>query len=284
MNSMCKISVVMPVYNSEKYVGEAIKSVLAQSFDNFEFIIVDDGSTDNTYSVIQSFTDKRIRLIQNKHDFIESLNIGMDTANGTYIARMDADDIMHIDRLKVQYAVMQEYPDVTVCGTWANTFGSCPQSYNLSGAGSVGGLVEKPILKLIQGNFLFHPTIMLRANFLRKKSLKYESYSYAEDYKLWSEIAKSGGQFYVENQPLLYYRISDNQVSSKYRDEQKKTTELIITEIIEYLIEQNAQEYPELSVIYNNLYTLQEKQLFTKYEISALFQNLFSKNDKKLNL
>lgn len=181
----------------------------------------------------------------------------MDTANGKYIARMDADDIMHIDRLKVQYAVMQEYPNVTVCGTWANTFGSYPQSYNLSGAASVGGLVEKPILKLIQGNFLFHPTTMLRANFLRKKSLKYKNYSYAEDYKLWSEIAKSGGQFYVENQPLLYYRISDNQVSSKYRDEQKKTTELIITEIIEYLIEQNVQEYPELSVIYNNLCTLQ---------------------------
>ena len=69
-----------------------------------------------------------------------------------------------------------------------------------------------------------------------------------------------------------------------YKDEQKRTTELIITEIIEYLIDQNAQEYPELSVMYNSLCTLQEKQLFAKYEISAFFQNLFSKNDKKLNL
>ena len=279
---MSEISVVMPVNNSEKYVSEAIESVLAQSFDDFEFIIVDDGSTDNTYSIIQSFSDERIRLIQNKHDFIGSLNIGIYNANGKYIARMDADDIMHIDRLKIQQAVMQEYLDVTVCGTWANTFGTGSQTNNL--CGSVSGLVEKPILKLIQDNFLFHPTTMLRADFLRKKSLKYENYSYAEDYKLWSEIAKSGGQFYVENQPLLYYRISDSQVSNKYRDEQKKTTELIIKEIIEYLIGQNEREYPELSAMYNNLCNLQEKQLFTKYEISALFRNLFSKNEKKLNL
>ncbi|MDD2283957.1 MAG: glycosyltransferase family A protein [Paludibacter sp.] len=282
MDAMSEISVVMPVNNSEKYVSEAIESVLAQSFDDFEFIIVDDGSTDNTYSIIQSFSDERIRLIQNKHDFIGSLNIGIYNANGKYIARMDADDIMHIDRLKIQQAVMQEYLDVTVCGTWANTFGTGSQTNNL--CGSVSGLVEKPILKLIQDNFLFHPTTMLRADFLRKKSLKYENYSYAEDYKLWSEIAKSGGQFYVENQPLLYYRISDSQVSNKYRDEQKKTTELIIKEIIEYLIGQNEREYPELSAMYNNLCNLQEKQLFTKYEISALFRNLFSKNEKKLNL
>lgn len=272
----------MPVYNSPKYVGEAIKSVLGQSFDDFEFIIVDDGSTDNTYSVIQSFTDKRIRLIQNKHNFIESLNIGMNTANGKYIARMDADDIMHIDRLKVQYAVMQEYPNVIVCGTWMNTFGADEQANNL--LGSESGLVEKPILKLIRGCFLAHPTTMMRADFLKKKSLKYENYSFAEDYKLWSEIAKLDGQFYIENQPLLYYRISDDQVSTKFRDEQRKTSEVIITEILEYLIEKNKQKYPELSIIYNNLCTLQEKQLSSKYEISALFQYLFSKNEKKLNL
>jgi len=274
----------MPVYNSEKYVCEAIKSVLAQSFDNFEFIIVDDGSTDNTCSIIQSFDDSRIRLIQNKHNFIESLNIGMKNANGKYIARMDSDDLMHVDRLKIQHAVMQEYPNITVCGTWAKTFGIASQSDSLTSGGSVVGLVEKPILKLIQGNFLFHPTTMLRADFLRKKSLKYENYSYAEDYKLWSQIAKLGGQFYVENQPLLYYRISDNQVSNKHRDEQKKTTELIIKEITEYLIGQNEREYPELSVMYNNLCSLQKKQLYTKYEISAFFQKLFSKDEKKLNL
>lgn len=279
---MCEISVVMPVYNSEKYVKQSVESVLAQSFDDFEFIIVDDGSTDNTRSIILSFADERIKLIQNKHDFIKSLNIGMNNACGKYIARMDADDIMHIDRLKIQYAIMQEYIDITVCGTWMNTFDTNLQNINLSG--NVSGLVEGPILKLIQGNFLFHPTTMLRMDFLRKNSLKYESYSYAEDYKLWSEIAKLGGQFYIENQPLLYYRTSDSQVSTKYRDEQKKSTGIIIIENIEYLMGQNKQEYPELSDLYDNFCKLQKKQLITKNEIAAYFQNLFSKNEKKLKL
>lgn len=279
---MCEISVVMPVYNSEQYVNEAIESVLAQSFEDFEFIIVDDGSTDNTRSRILSFEDERIKLIQNKHDFIKSLNIGMNSAHGKFIARMDADDIMHIDRLKIQHSVMQEYPDLTVCGTWINTFDTNSQNNNLSG--NVSGLVEKPILKLIQGNFLFHPTVMLKTFFLRENSLKYEDYSYAEDYKFWSEIAKLGGQFYIENQPLLYYRISESQVSDKYRVEQKKSTEVIITEITEYLIEKNKQEYPELSEMYNNFCELKEKQLFDKCDISIFFKNLFSKNGRNLNL
>ncbi len=282
MNTMYRISVVMTVYNSQKYVSEAIKSVLTQSFEDFEFIIVDDGSTDNTCSIIQSFSDERIKLIQNKHDFIGSLNIGMKNAVGKYIARMDADDIMHIDRLKIQYSIMEEYTDVIVCGTWARTFDA--NSINNSLLSTVSGLVEKPILKLIQGNILFHSTTMLRADFWRKKSLKYENYSYTTDYKLWSDIAKLGGQFYVENQPLLYSRISDSQVSNKYKEEQKKTTELIIAEIIEYLIRQNERDYPELSSMYKNLCDLQKKQLLTKYEIPALYQNLFSKNEKKLNL
>lgn len=79
------ISVVMPTYNAEKYVTEAIESVLNQTFNNFEFIIVDDGSTDSTKSIIQSFKDNRIKLIENEHNFIASLNIGINNASGKYI-------------------------------------------------------------------------------------------------------------------------------------------------------------------------------------------------------
>ena len=278
---MCEISVVMPVYNSGKYVNEAIMSVLAQSFDDFEFIIVDDGSTDNTQSIIHSFVDTRIKFIQNKHDFIGSLNRGMSSATGKYVARMDADDIMHIDRLKIQHAVMQRHSEITICGTSANNFSN---SQNKGRSDIVSGLIEKPILKFIQGNFIIHPTTMIRSNFLRKHSLKYEDYPYAEDYKLWSEIAKFGGQFYVENQPLHYYRISDGQVSNKYREQQKKTTEIIIKEIIAFLIEENKREYPELSDMYNNLCKLQKRQLLSAYEVSRFFQNLFSNNELRLNL
>lgn len=279
---MSEISVVMSVYNSEEHVNEAIESVLAQSFEDFEFIIVDDGSIDNTYSIILSYVDDRIKLIQNKHDYARSLNIGINNARGRYIARMDADDIMHVDRLKVQYAVMQEYEEVTVCGSRVNVFGTDSKHLNLSA--TVGGLIEDPILELLKSNFLFHSTVMLRADFLRKHSLQYENYLYAEDYKFWTEIAKLGGRFYVENQPLLYHRASYEQTSDRYGDERKKMTEVITTEIIAYLIGKNNREYPELSVMYDTLCRLQEKQLFTRHEIIAFVQNTFSKNKEKMNL
>lgn len=279
---MCEISIVMPAYNAEQYICKAIDSILCQSFTDFECLIIDDGSTDSTRDIIRSYDDERIVLIENKHDFIGSLNLGLETARGKYIARMDADDMMHVDRMKTQYTIMEEYPDIVICGTWMNNFGLNLQANNI--VGTVSGLIENPILKFMKGNFLYHPTAMIRMAFLREHALKYEKYLYAEDFKLWTEIAKLSGQFYIENQPLLYYRISDNQVSNKNRKEQKTTTEIIITEITEYLIEQNKQEYPELFEVYNSFCELKEKQLFTKYEISAFFQNLFSKNEKMLNL
>lgn len=161
--TMCEISVVMPVYNAEMHIKDAIESVLEQSFVDFEFILIDDGSTDRTSSIIQSYNDKRVRLIQNSHNFIESLNLGIENSLGKYMARMDGDDIMHIDRLKIQYAIMQEYPDVTVCGTWMNSIGTYSQTNGL--LSTLSGWVGQPLLKFTKGNFLFHPTTMIRMDF-----------------------------------------------------------------------------------------------------------------------
>ena len=120
---MSKISVVMPTYNASKYVSEAIESTLKQSFFDFEFIIVDDGSTDNTREIIRSYDDNRIKLVENEHNFIGSLNKGLELAGGKYIARMDADDIMHIDRLKIQYSIMEAKPEIDICSAWMAPFG-----------------------------------------------------------------------------------------------------------------------------------------------------------------
>ena len=184
------------------------------------------------------------------------------------MARMDGDDIMHIDRLKIQYAIMQEYPDVTVCGTWMNSIGTYSQTNGL--LSTLSGWVEQPLLKFTKGNFLFHPTTMIRMDFLKKNALKYENYPYAEDFKFWVEIAKSGGRFYIDSQPLLYYRISDSQVSSQKSSEQRATTESIINEVLEYLMELNKNEYPELAAAYGDLCKLYEKQLLTKCEVLTL--------------
>src|SRR6266702_8228484 len=109
-----KLSVIMPVYNAGKYLKEAIDSILCQSFKDYEFIIIDDGSTDDSSSIIGSYIDSRIKFIQNKRNMnlIASLNIGIDIAHGEYIARMDADDVSHQERLRCQVKVLDNFAEV----------------------------------------------------------------------------------------------------------------------------------------------------------------------------
>jgi glycosyltransferase involved in cell wall biosynthesis len=116
-----KVSVLMPVYNSERFLREAVDSILNQTFRDFEFIIVDDGSTDGTGDILGSYTDPRIRIIHNGTNLgiTASLNKGLDTARGEYIARMDHDDISEPERLAKQVAYMDENPNVVASGTWA---------------------------------------------------------------------------------------------------------------------------------------------------------------------
>ena len=109
---MPEVSVVMPVYNQQKFVGAAIRSILNQSFEDFELVIVDDGSTDNTLQVVSTFDDERIRLIRAEHGgFIEALKIGTAQAKGKWVARMDSDDISAPTRLEKQLAFLKQHPD-----------------------------------------------------------------------------------------------------------------------------------------------------------------------------
>jgi hypothetical protein len=117
------VSVVMSAYNIEKYIKEAIDSILSQTFGDFELIIVDDGSEDNTTNIIKSYDDKRIRLIEMPHNFINSLNTGINAARGKYIAKMDADDVMEPERLEVQFEYMEMHPETDACGSYANYAG-----------------------------------------------------------------------------------------------------------------------------------------------------------------
>ena len=108
--SQIPISVIMPVYNGARYLRECLDSILCQTFRNFELLIVDDGSTDDTCDIIRSYSDNRIRLIESRHDYIASCNLLLKEAKGKYLARMDADDIMMPDRLMAQYEYMEISP------------------------------------------------------------------------------------------------------------------------------------------------------------------------------
>ena len=277
---MGKISVVMSVYNGEKYIFEAICSVLRQSFSDFEFIIVDDGSTDDTLSIIRSFKDKRIILLQNDHNFIKSLNLGLKKSTGKYVARMDADDIMHIDRLKIQHEIMEEEPEITVCSSWITSFGEGRISQVIP---SLSGIIEEPLIKFVYNNFISHPTVLLRNDFLRSHNLKYENYPCAEDYKLWTKIAKLGGVFFMESQPLLFYRVSKHQVTIIHSEKMAETAFKIKKETIHDLIDRAELEKEQLYGTFNNLIKLESKGLVSKKSISNLFYEIFNQ-EKNLSL
>ena len=270
-----EVSVVMAAYNAEKYIGEAIDSVLRQSFSDFEFIIVDDASIDTTRDIIRSYTDSRIFLIENKHDFIDSINKGLSSAKGKYVAFMDNDDVMHIDRLKIEYSIMEDDSEITVCSSTMKIFGN---GINPKITQSETGIIEDSLLKFIAGDFISNPTAMIRAEHIRRHHLHYERYSFAADYKFWVEVAKTGGVFYIESQPLLYYRISGGQASQRYNKEQQEASLLIRKEIVQYLANKNSPDYPELNELLSLLKGLQQKKLITDSEMLGFYQNVLNKN------
>jgi glycosyltransferase involved in cell wall biosynthesis len=228
-NYQIPVSIIMPVYNCEAYVKEAIESILNQTFNDYELIVIDDGSTDNTRHIVNSIKDNRIAYIKNRHrGIVDTINTGLNMARGKYIAHMSADGISHPDRLKKQYNFMEEKSNIAVCGTHIvfhdNKVGSCGDGY-----------WDDPLPYLAQGNILYHVTAMMRTQFMIEKKLQYRHKSQTEDYYMWFEIVKNGGKIYTIPEVLYFCRTDKNQFKNKLYDEMWKTTEIIQDEVNNYM-------------------------------------------------
>ncbi len=199
------ISVVMPCYNRQEYVADAIESILNQTYTNFEFIIIDDCSTDNTYEIIKKYAeiDKRIVFLQNEENkgIVYTLNRGFGLARGKYIARMDDDDISLPQRFEKQVKYMEEHKDIIVLGSLIETFPHRDWSWIHNGS---SGLIN---LLLCFFNPLAHSALMIRTDFLKEHNIRYrEEYKYAEEYKLYHDILELGGKIINFDEVLLYVR------------------------------------------------------------------------------
>lgn len=272
------VTVLLVVHNAEKYISECIESVLAQSYKAFEFLIVDNVSTDETVRVIEGFKDSRIRLVLNKHSYIEALNSGMALAKGKYIARIDADDKMFPDRIKEQMQVMTTFPDVDICGSWATTFGDSSHTFSYG-----QGRIENPLAELLRGNFICHPSTMFRKKFFEENRLAYKNYEYAEDYKLWMDATLSGGIFYIIPHPLVQYRMSKDQVSYKKRYEQGLTAKRIRNEILLLILnDKRISVNTEFQDIYKNLENINIKQKIAISDVIEIISFLYKSLCRKL--
>lgn len=181
------ISVIMPVYNGEKYLSQAIDSILSQSYETFELIIIDDGSTDKTSDIIGSYKDGRIRVIRGGHNGVSAArNRAIGSAKGQYIAFQDADDISHGDRLKKQIEFMESNKDIAMVGTNYVVIDSAGQEINKT---HIFTHPDDLALALVCFNDFGQGTVMIRAEIA--KSLKYnESISLGEDYDLWTRVSR----------------------------------------------------------------------------------------------
>lgn len=202
----------MATYNGQRYIREAIDSILNQTFTDFEFIIVDDGSTDDTAQIIQSYGDERIYYLKKELNsgIADSLNIGIKAAKGTYIARMDDDDVSITTRFVEQLKVFKSNGDIVFCGSNVSDNNSeplrTPEKH------------DDIFLELLFRNPIFHPTVMIKRKILIDNLYKKDTVP-SEDYELWSRLIFKG-KFYQIQRPLLYCRTHQTSVTVNRRHEQ----------------------------------------------------------------
>ena len=209
------ISVVMPAYNASQFIAEAIESILNQTFKEFELIIIDDGSTDNTVAIVEHYqeSDKRIKLIKNQHGGIcKALSSGIEVSSYPWIARMDADDISLPQRFAKQLEAANANPRVVVWGTYANHINSKGKVLSFV---QQGCLTEEEFQKNRQEGhipFVIHPTAFIRKDILVKIRGYNSKFFPAEDMDLFDRMANYGPILAIP-EPLLLYRIHSSSVS-----------------------------------------------------------------------
>ena len=216
----------MPVYNAERFVAESVESILSQTFKDFELIVVNDGSRDNTAKIVDEYRDTRIVRIDHKHNqgLVQSLKEGLDVAGGEFIARLDADDIAFPARLEEQVELLSGQQDVVIVGS------NCDE-INEAGA-YVRAWCYPSDDTDIRWHTLFHcsflhSSVMFRTSTVRSHGLSYEAGAvHAEDYELWSRILEYGRGMNLR-QPLVQYRTHTRQISQQSLRKQNETRDRI---------------------------------------------------------
>lgn len=266
-----KVSVVMPVFNKEKFVADAAKSILNQLFTDFEFIIIDDCSTDDTFKILNSINDQRIKLLklnENKGNYY-ARNMGMKQAKGKYICVMDSDDIALPNRIQIQYDFMEKNRQIGICGSYVKVIDSdeiitAPTDYDEIKVWSLSNIMFR------------HPTVFIRADFLNKYNLRYnDSFRYAADYDF---LVKATNFFPVTNidKVLLEYRKHPDQISSAKRKEQTEIAYFVILSQLEYFKIEATEQEKSIHLALMNRYPVNGDFEFNKLKSWANF--LLQKN------
>jgi glycosyltransferase involved in cell wall biosynthesis len=250
------VTVLLPVHNGERFLTDAINSILNQTFRDFELLIIDDCSTDKSISIIESFNDSRIRLIRSdkRLKLAGVLNLGLDSSKGDLVARMDSDDISFLCRLEIQVKFMKVHKDIGICGAWVKAFGDHSSS---------GAVFKYPSgsddikASLFFDNPFAHPTVIFRKKLFDAYGLRFDgSYNPAEDYELWIRALE---YFPARNLPevLLNYRLhADSMTMSGKPEMDAQSIRLLRSEFVKLGLNPSNEELMHHRLISTNRVTL----------------------------
>lgn len=264
------LSVLMPVYNASAFLQDAIQSVLDQTFEDFEFIIINDGSVDDSECIIQRFQDERIRYIRNDVNIklIKTLNYGFSLARGKYVARIDADDICKTDRFEKQLAFLESHPEIGVLGSYASIIDEHSQEIGECVYPKEHAVIA---LDLVRYNPMVHPTIMLRASLVKEEAILFdEHFVHAEDYELWTRLITKT-KFANLTEKLILYRKHSAQISSVYTKEQILLNKQISIKYLETI------GWKHLLAI-KWYFSLDERIMFSFYEGLVAYHSIFQEH------
>ncbi|MEW6605935.1 MAG: glycosyltransferase family 2 protein [bacterium] len=209
------VSIIMSSFNSEYFIKKCVDSLLEQTYKNLEIIIFEDCSTDKTRNILETYNDKRLKIIYNdsNHGLTSNLNKAIKVSTGKYIARMDSDDISYKNRIEVQVKYMEKHKKIDILGTQIKALGlvgyqrKYPKKH------------EEIKAALLFNNPMAHPTIMIRSNSININPLYDNNTLKAQDYELWTRLIHEK-RFHNLNKKLLFYRVHDQQISKKNTESQ----------------------------------------------------------------
>jgi len=269
------ISVVMPVFNGERYLKDAVESILNQSYVHFEFIIINDGSTDSTTTILSQFKDDRLKLVQFEENrgLVEALNHGFKLAQGNYIARMDADDVALPNRLLEQLKAMKQHPEWIACDTDYFLYDGIKK---IRSSSSLSGDELKVLL--IFSTCFSHPSVMMKRSNDFPLPIYEKAFKHVEDYRLWTQLAPLGQLGHL-SVPLLLYRHHDGQISNNQRDTQLALNKQIRIDYLNHLgISLSETEWLSLNRVGNNEFITSVAELMAIEQcLSNLKEKLITK-------
>lgn len=252
------VSVILPVYNGEKYLAEAIESILSQTYANIELIVIDDGSKDASSSMLDHyllFNEKRMKIIRQENTgLIGALNRGLQECTGVFVARMDQDDISYPERIQTQVDFLLNNPDIDLCGSWIRVF-------NEEGMSRLHKYPQSDLTikaKMLFENPIAHPSVMFRKGFLDK----YSPYKDIEDYATWLFLAPNSHYANLPI-PLLHYR-EHSENTCKRNNNQRESYARLIHDFVEY--HHIPMQIPEEHI---NVYFCQDRS-FNQQQLNTL--------------